>query len=50
MVVESGAGITNLILQDGGGTCLSVKDRRVVIENSGVSTRVYLTASISYHV
>ncbi|KAL8727924.1 MAG: hypothetical protein Q9181_005525 [Wetmoreana brouardii] len=37
MVVESGAGITNLVLQDDGDTCLSVKDRKVVIKNSGVT-------------
>ena len=40
MVVESGTGITNLFLQDNGGTCLSVRDRKVVIENSGV--RIYV--------
>lgn len=37
MVVESGVGITNLMMQDNGGTCLSVKDRTAVIKNSGVS-------------
>ena len=37
MVVESGAGITSLALRDEGGTCLSVENRRVVIENSDVS-------------
>ncbi|KAI4141464.1 MAG: hypothetical protein LQ341_003513 [Variospora aurantia] len=36
MVVESGAGITNLVLQDNGGICLSVTDRKPVIRNSGV--------------
>ncbi|KAL8903440.1 MAG: hypothetical protein Q9207_003929 [Kuettlingeria erythrocarpa] len=38
MVVESGLGITNLILQDNGGTCLSIREKRSVIKNSGVST------------
>lgn len=42
MVVESGAGITNLVLQDNGGICLSVTDRKPVIRNSGVSTNVLL--------
>ncbi|KAL8929836.1 MAG: hypothetical protein Q9208_000980 [Pyrenodesmia sp. 3 TL-2023] len=37
MVVESGAGITNLILQDNGGTCLSVKEKKSVIKNIGLN-------------
>ncbi|KAL8818913.1 MAG: hypothetical protein Q9223_002553 [Gallowayella weberi] len=37
MVVESGVGITNLALQDAGGTCLSVKSRQAVIEDRDVS-------------
>lgn len=37
MVVESGAGITNLVLKDGGGTCVTVQDRKPVIKTSGVS-------------
>ncbi|KAI4280397.1 MAG: hypothetical protein L6R38_004492 [Xanthoria sp. 2 TBL-2021] len=34
MVVESGAGVSKLALQDDGGTCLSVRERTVVIQNS----------------
>ncbi|KAL8675727.1 MAG: hypothetical protein Q9186_007649 [Xanthomendoza sp. 1 TL-2023] len=37
MVVESGVGITNLALQDAGGTCLSVKSRKAVIEDSDLN-------------
>ncbi|KAL8712287.1 MAG: hypothetical protein Q9220_003438 [cf. Caloplaca sp. 1 TL-2023] len=37
MVVESGAGVTNLALQDDGGTCLTVKSRKSVIKNSGLN-------------
>ncbi|KAL8799369.1 MAG: hypothetical protein Q9182_005941 [Xanthomendoza sp. 2 TL-2023] len=33
MVVESGVGITNLAFQDAGGTCLSVKSRKAVIQD-----------------
>ncbi|KAL8719371.1 MAG: hypothetical protein Q9225_003628 [Loekoesia sp. 1 TL-2023] len=50
MVVESGAGISNLVLQDNGGTCLSVRDRKVVIENSGVRTYNPSSDFISYHI
>lgn len=48
IVVESGAGITNLALQDNGDTCLSVKNRKVVIKNSGVSIQPYADSTISY--
>lgn len=41
MVVESGAGITNLILHDNGGTCLSVREKKSVIKNTSVSTRTF---------
>lgn len=53
MVVESGAGITNLVLKDGGGTCITVQDHKSVIKNSGVSIRpdfgrltAYMSSSI----
>lgn len=36
LVVDSGTGITRLVLQDDGGTCLSVKSKTVVIEDSNV--------------
>lgn len=49
MVVESGAGITNLVLQDNGGTCISVKDKKVVIDNGAVSTFEVSGEWISYH-
>lgn len=37
LVVEADEGIVNLVLQDDGGTCLSVKSNRRVISNSDVS-------------
>ena len=37
LVVESGSGISSLALQDDGDTCLSVRDRKTLIENSDVS-------------
>lgn len=37
LVVEQGVGITNLVLQDEGGTCLAVKSKRKVISNSDAS-------------
>ncbi|KAL8771204.1 MAG: hypothetical protein Q9209_003375 [Squamulea sp. 1 TL-2023] len=37
IVVESGAGITNLALQDNGGTCFGVKSRKTVIQNSDLN-------------
>ena len=36
LVVQQGAGIVNLVLQDDGGTCLSVKSSKNVVENSDV--------------
>ena len=36
LVVQSGAGISNLAFQDDGGTCLSVKSQRVVVESNDV--------------
>lgn len=37
LVVQAGSGIVNLALQDNGGTCLSVKSRKNVVQNGGVS-------------
>lgn len=37
LVVQRGRGIANLILQDEGGVCLSVKANRDVIKNGDVS-------------
>lgn len=36
LVVQRGVGIVNLVLQDEGGTCLSVKSSKTVIENKMV--------------
>ena len=38
LVVEAGSGIVNLALQDNGGTCLSVKSTKTVVNNTGVCT------------
>lgn len=38
LVVQDGAGIANLVFQDDGGTCLSVKSTRDVIKYDDVST------------
>lgn len=38
LVLQQGAGIANLVFQDGGGTCLSVKSKRDVINDKNVST------------
>lgn len=40
LVVEAGAGITNLAFQDDGGTCLSVKTTKTVLDASEVGTSV----------
>ena len=37
IVVESGAGISKLALQDDGGNCLSVRERTVVVQNREVT-------------
>lgn len=37
LVVQQGVGIVNLVFQDDGGTCLSVKSNRKVISNSDAS-------------
>lgn len=37
LVVQAGAGIVNLVFQDDGGTCLSVKSTREVIRYDDVS-------------
>lgn len=43
LVLQQGAGIANIVFQDGGGTCLSVKSSRNVIKDKNVSTE-YLAA------
>lgn len=37
LVVQAGTGIASLQLQDNGGTCVSVKSQKNVVQNSGVS-------------
>lgn len=37
LVVQAGAGITSLQLQDNGGTCVSVKSKETVVQASAVS-------------
>lgn len=37
LVVESGVGLRNLVFEDNGGACLSVKSSNMVIQNPGVS-------------
>lgn len=37
LVLQQGAGIANLVFQDGGGTCLSVKSKRDVLKDKNVS-------------
>lgn len=36
LVVQQGAGIVGLVLQDGGGTCLRIESSKNVIENKSV--------------
>ncbi len=38
LVVEAGAGVSNLKLQDSGGTCITVRSKTNVIQNSSVSS------------
>ena len=38
LVVQQDVGIVNLVFQDDGGTCLSVKSNREVISNNDVSS------------
>lgn len=42
LVVDSGIGITRLVLQDDGGTCLSVKSKTAVIEDGNVGVLICL--------
>ena len=37
LVVQAGAGIESLQLQDNGGTCVSVKSKKTVVQASAVS-------------
>ena len=41
LVVESGAGIANLAFQDDGGTCLSVKTKKTVVDASEVGSLLF---------
>lgn len=38
LVVQAGAGIESLQLQDAGGTCITVKSKKTVVQASAVST------------
>lgn len=42
LVVQAGAGIESLQLQDNGGTCISVKSKKTVVSASAVSIDVNL--------
>lgn len=37
LVVQAGAGIESLQLQDNGGTCVTVKSKKTVVQASAVS-------------
>jgi glucose/arabinose dehydrogenase len=37
LVVESGSGISALTLRDGGGSCLNVANKQIVVADTGVS-------------
>lgn len=45
LVVQQGDGIINLVFQDDGGTCLSVKSNRKVISNIDASCSKPLSAN-----
>lgn len=45
LVVQSGQGIANLVFQDDGGTCLSVKSKREVLKKDDVSNDCWNNAS-----
>ena len=47
LVVQAGKGIASLQLQDNGGTCVSVKSQKNVVEASAVST-ICLTQDIAF--
>ena len=40
LVVQQNSGIVNLVLEDHGGICVSVKSSKNVIQNSGVSIMI----------
>lgn len=42
LVLDEGAGINRLVLQDDGGTCLSVKEKTVVVADSAVGHSLVL--------
>ena len=41
LVLQAGAGIESLQLQDNGGTCVSVKSKKTVVQASAVSSVLY---------
>ena len=45
LVVQAGAGVESLQLQDAGGTCITVKSKKTVVQASAVSTLYVLFAS-----
>ena len=45
LVVQAGAGIESLQLQDAGGTCITVKSKKTVVQASAVSTLYVLVTS-----
>lgn len=45
LVLQQGAGIANLVFQDTGGTCLSVKSKRDVLKDKNVSTWLRMATS-----
>ena len=47
LVVQAGAGIESLQLQDDGGTCVSVKSKKTVVQASAVR-RIMLDLPFSY--
>ncbi|MCJ1308168.1 hypothetical protein MMC25_001820 [Agyrium rufum] len=43
LVVQQGAGVQNLVLNDAGGTCVTVKENRNVIDNSALNHGIALS-------
>ena len=42
LVVQAGAGIARLELQDNGGTCVTVKSKKTVVQASNVSRLIII--------
>lgn len=42
LVLDSGVGIKRLVLDDDGGTCLSVRNEQTLVSSSSVSGKEYL--------